>query len=37
MTEEIKKLIPSWLLNSDLYSVVATDLEGNYSFINEAF
>lgn len=34
---EIKQLIPNYLLNSQTYSIVITDLEGKYIFVNEVF
>ena len=34
---EICKLIPSFLCNSVTYSVVVTDLLGNYSYVNDLF
>lgn len=30
-------LIPDYLINSGLFSVVVTDLEGNYTFVNQLF
>ncbi|MDX2306018.1 MAG: PAS domain S-box protein [Microscillaceae bacterium] len=35
--EEIIPLLPTYLLNSKIYSLVITDLEGNYVFVNEVF
>ncbi len=38
VTEEaIKSLIPEFLLHSEIYSLVITDLEGRYIFVNEVF
>lgn len=38
MTEdEIKSLLPEYLLNSETYSLVITDLEGRYIFVNDIF
>jgi PAS domain S-box-containing protein len=38
MTEEdIKSLLPECLLNSETYSLVITDLEGRYIFVNDIF
>jgi PAS domain S-box-containing protein len=38
MTEDdIKSLLPECLLNSETYSLVITDLEGKYIFVNEVF
>jgi PAS domain S-box-containing protein len=38
MTEaEIKSLLPEFLLNSETYSLVITDLEGRYIFVNDIF
>jgi PAS domain S-box-containing protein len=37
LKNDIKKLLPSWILNSSTYSVSITDLEGKYIFINEVF
>jgi PAS domain S-box-containing protein len=38
MTEEhIKSLLPEFLLNSETYSLVITDLEGRYIFVNDKF
>ncbi|MCS6822032.1 MAG: PAS domain S-box protein [Microscillaceae bacterium] len=34
---EIKCLLPDCLLNSETYSLVITDLEGKYVFVNEVF
>ena len=30
LQNDIKKLLPSWILNSSTYSVSITDLEGKY-------
>ncbi len=35
--EELAKLLPPYLLRSQSYSVVITDLEGKYIFVNELF
>ncbi len=35
--DQIKSLIPAYLLHSQTYSLVVTDLEGKYSFVNELF
>lgn len=38
MTEnEIKSLLSEFLLNSEIYSLVITDLEGKYIFVNDVF
>lgn len=37
ITSEIEKLIPSWILNSEIYSVTITDLEGKYIYTNKVF
>lgn len=38
MTEdEIKSLLPECLLNSEIYYLVITDLEGRYIFVNDIF
>ncbi len=34
---EVQNLLPDFLINSGIYSVVATDLNGNYIFVNELF
>lgn len=35
--ENIKSLLPQFLLNSETYSLVIIDLEGKYIFVNEQF
>jgi hypothetical protein len=37
IVNEIEKLIPSWILNSEIYSVTITDLEGKYIYIQTKF
>ena len=34
---DIKNLLPEFLLNSETYSLVITDLEGRYSYVNNVF
>lgn len=35
--EEVERLIPDYLIKSELYSVIVTDLEGRFVFMNEKF
>lgn len=35
--KEIEQLLPEYLLRSETYSLVITDLEGRYIFVNEVF
>ena len=37
MKNKVKKLIPEWLLRMESYYVIATDLEGRYTFVNDHF
>ncbi|GAB4109360.1 MAG: hypothetical protein OHK0057_22130 [Thermoflexibacter sp.] len=37
LSQKIAHLLPSYLRNSKTYSVVVTDLEGKYIFVNELF
>ena len=38
MTEkELKNQLPEFILNSKIYSLVITDLEGKYTYVNEVF
>lgn len=38
MTEDrIKSLLPEYLLRSEIFSVVVTDMEGKYVFVNDVF
>lgn len=38
MTEQlIKNLLPEFIRNSETYSLVITDLEGRYNYVNDVF
>ncbi|TAH21161.1 MAG: PAS domain S-box protein [Cytophagales bacterium] len=37
MQKMITSLIPTWLLNTQVYTLVVTDFDGNYLFVNEVF
>jgi len=36
-TDDINQLVPEWMLRSRFYSIVTTDLDGCYTFVNEVF
>lgn len=35
--DDINRLVPEWMLRSRFYSIVITDLDGCYTFVNEVF
>lgn len=37
LKERLALLLPPWLKQSEVYSVIATDMEGRYVFVNQAF